>query len=145
MRAAPSFKRGDAVSTGLARPAASMSHYFWVSSPSWSPPPGIACPATSHSSRSWYSGCWRKGVDWSLLSSLASQASMDDSHATLPVPSCTSRGEREAKQMYTREAAQVSGLLSCTICFLGHRRRLRPRLPQAYPARQRPYIRSIHH
>ena len=42
---------------------------------------------------------------------------MDDSHATLPVPSCTSRGEREAKQMYTREAAQVSGLLSCTICF----------------------------
>ena len=59
---------------------------------------------------------------------------MDESHATLPVPARTRRGEREAEQTYTKEAAQVSGLLSCT---LGHRRRLRPRLPQAHLARQR--------
>ena len=67
---------------------------------------------------------------------------MDESHATLPVPTRTRRGEREAEQTYTGEAAQVSGLLSCTICFfpLGHRRRLRPRLPQAHLARQRPCI-----
>ena len=67
---------------------------------------------------------------------------MDESHATLPVPTRTRRGEREAEQTYTKEAAQVSGLLSCTICFfpLGHRRRLRPRLPQAHLARQRPRI-----
>ena len=67
---------------------------------------------------------------------------MDESHATLPVPTRTRRGEREAEQTYTKEAAQVSGLLSCTICFfpLGHRRRLRPRLPQAHLARQRSRI-----
>ena len=67
---------------------------------------------------------------------------MDESHATLPVPTRTRRGEREAEQTYTGEAAQVSGLLPCTICFfpLGHRRRLRPRLPQAHLARQRPRI-----
>ena len=147
MRAAPSFKRGDALSP---RPGEASSPYeplFLGELAPWAPSPDIAGPATSHSSRSWYSGRWRKGVDWSLSSVLASQASMDDSHATLPVPSWISRGEREAEPMYTGEAAQVSGLLSCTICFfpLGHRRRLRPRLPQAYPARQSLYIRSIHH